>query len=1246
MVGEDASLLDARRATERDKKNIDAWMLYAKEFEKRNCTLEAMDATHRVLELDLNHQEANELLQRLLESQLKTKLENVSLPTGITAEERYLEILSMEPNKLTKEDELNKLQLVVVIVIQNKNLFHLHPMKDQQEDILSNQNYIVQQIPAFNILANVFFQMADYRMSRSCSFIRLHILNTNNSIPESNELKVMALSDLAASYNSPMIGSESEYEIKFLQMAHLLQTDPINPKTWLLSAQLFSKQNKILEAIEAAQRVLELDHTHDEANNLLKLLVDTHLMSIIDKAPADDFADDRERDKTMNLIKQDMLKRVDVNELEKIKMRIIRDLFGMKAVMQQQNNDECKIETLVPQAFAYHFLSTVFYRLSNFSLSLACSFINLHILNSVSEKSDTKNLKIDALCNLAMASYNSQDWDVKCISEYEIKWLDMGYQLEEDKSSVRARIIAAKLFAKRGNLLEAMASTHRILELDMEHREANELLYILLAHQFKAKIESAPPLVSGDEFDINKAFGLVILLKKFVPMDEDKINRLQVGLVKEFIKLNSITVPKENVESRVKTCFDSSNVLAHLCILYNRLCEYQLARSCGFISLHLLNSLSGITIPNVNLKTMKADILSLLADVYISSPYKQINEENFEVKLFQMALNLQTDRESEEAVNLRIRASAAFGNMADHFGQVKELLACLEVCKIKGYKRGYAYSKLYIATSFSNLGNMEAALKFAEEASAEFEKNGDVNGRVLALCLMGEAFGGLKRDDEAIKALEQALSLNRSTRGMVQILIKIGDAYGAQARVFRMNLDSDGELVSLQKAKTYFIDASKHAIKYNLDKLQLHSEILLASIYLDLKSNSTDTGESIATFLEQLLKRASVSKYNSNEIELIYVIYAKYHFQNGEFEMAIDAALKAEMSIKEKKTTQHLQTEETFFPYKNRAVSKTINKILQASYVFTNKATEALLVAIRAKPNDLNNVSEETSNLKFTITVEQIIDAAVVLNSSIIILSDLDGCLFLWLILPNKKFPIKFKCIIYEINQDFQNDKVKIYELPFDNINSRDVSRTFMVPNSQLACTTSDIENATNIFDQVFNKYIELELESCGCTSFIMVPDGDLYVAWFADAKCRDGTPFLNKYTFSVCPSVDMIINPKELYTQAAKPGPSEASNLETSNRVLIVANPQSNIPELPNLPCAIEETRILQELLGDKEDVRVLSEEDAVKPKIANLLSSCRIFHVAAHADLSTDDFQVYRGSIILARFHDSVYYFLNISF
>ena len=653
-------------------------------------------------------------------------------------------------------------------------------------------------------------------------------------------------------------------------------------------------------------------------------------------------------------------------------------------------------------------------------------------------------------------------------------------------------------------------------------------------------------------------------------------------------------------------------------IMYNvlgntffNMANFRMSISCGFQSIYLLNQLNRS--PQVN--AAKVAALYNLQSVYISRGEQLFQHAG---KWVEMALQLHNNADSEMGIRLRIRAAEVHIIQLEYTRALQELKLCLEVCKQKGYREMCAKARVKMGWALRELGNNEASLSFSKEAMSEFEEMGNVEGTILALINIGFAQLEFKQFDEALGSSELALNLNLHPTLECDIKNFIGYVYLVMA--YSNDCNNFGTDALLQKCKKYSIEAKNHAIKINSEWHVIKADINLAQTYAFLdKSKNQDH----AQFFENLLDRGEKSKFP--DLSNIYFSYTHYLFYQGEFEKAIEYGLKTENVVA--KVIQNLKHEEAILTRKNREDDKICSKILQICYIFNNSPGDALLVCERSKTRSSNILISASNTSNMQITIENIKNIALQINSPIVVLSEAGPNLFRWLILPNKILPIKFFAFVIRTN--LLNNVESFVELQISSIEQMRSSETFKCSRKFPLSNPDAVfksKKDSKMFDIVLQN-IEGDLCSEKFNSMVIVPDGSQYNARFSCAKSinNSSTPLCLKCAVSICPSLSMIMD-------------MNSNTIESNNQIkslLIIGDPQSN------LPFAIKEYELLKDLYKKSDwNVDALIGSNATKQRVVDGLVNCKIIHIAAHANLKTDTLQVLRGSILLAACDSGLFY------
>ena len=236
-VDAQASQADARRATELDITYVKAWALFARLIEKaahkdaKNVD-EALDATHRVMELEDElcngiALDALNTMEKLVRWKLERHLEMT--PFSETMGEIDLASLSTSVSKLlaiNDEVELNQ-HLVQYIRILFKTQISRNMISIFRKTVAvdKEQQWTVAEALIYYALGRTFSKMANFRMSISCMFQWIHLLNQLDQSPLVNLEKVRALYNLQSLYTLRQ-DQHFQHEGKWIEMALQLHNDP------------------------------------------------------------------------------------------------------------------------------------------------------------------------------------------------------------------------------------------------------------------------------------------------------------------------------------------------------------------------------------------------------------------------------------------------------------------------------------------------------------------------------------------------------------------------------------------------------------------------------------------------------------------------------------------------------------------------------------------------------------------------------------------------------------------------------------------------------------------------------------------------------------------------------------------------------------------------------------------------------------------------------------------------------------
>ena len=786
---------------------------------------------------------------------------------------------------------------------------------------------------------------------------------------------------------------------------------------------------------------------------------------------------------------------------------------------------------------------------------------------------------------------------------------------ELDPKYVKAWMLCARL---NSQILEAVAALHRVLELDLEHHEALDLLKSLVHLELKAKLDGAPPEMLSEKVDIAAAF------QKFESYrNEDESNTLLVHCIQALFELQTnwtVLDPPLTESERVELIEEEAATYNAIGSLFLSLHNFCSVRSCCFLRYQLLNQLQ----QSPRITDQKVNCFKNLSVAYLWE-----GPEAFQVSTHwvERALQLLPVRDSEENIKLRLEIAQMnlFQNVY-HSRTMESLRDCDATCIQKGYSELSAKSKDYMAAALNAVGNYEAALPVAEQAIAEYKKVGNIEGAATSTQRLSIALIQLERFDDAQHSLETALTVSRDPSNVIELTHMLGYLYWT--KYSNCSFTNKEELANkfLKTAEKHLLEAHKQAVQIKNEWSQIKVDTCLASVYLEM--DKSENRESLEAFIVTLIHKAT--KYNHPELSNLYAIYSRFLINRRKFSNAIDACLKADESYF--KVISTLRSEEDILTRKHN-FGLYINKTLQMCYAFNGKPDDALLVAERAKIKAFS-MSSRNSNLQ--LSLDRFKEIANNINSCLIIINDVEVFLFCWIIFPNIMEPIKFFPFYYRVEhlKELKYNKEQV-EIIIKHITLEEIQNDEMVcqfrkfplsPEKNPNLKGNNIKKESHMFESVF-KNIEPELASKGCTSLVLVPDGEQYNAKFASAKCSDNSPLIFKYTLSVCPTIGLISDSHAYLNNDAVVTPINSIENKIM-KALIIGDPQQN------LPFADDEAKILQTLFEEKSnwEPTVFIGSNAQKKKIVEELVNCKLIHIASHADLSTDSLMVLRGSIILA--------------
>lgn len=812
----------------------------------------------------------------------------------------------------------------------------------------------------------------------------------------------------------------------------------------------------------------------------------------------------------------------------------------------------------------------------------------------------TRLLKSRALCYTKMAPSSLQT--------DELALTDTKLALEIDPKNVEVWMLRARLLEKVERILEAIEATQRVLEINLQHKEANAFLKEIITYELLKMRDSAPPNVGG-ELDFQK---IIFCFMGEEEIGNNELNEMLIDLIRALFANHSQNEPQT---VRLFNFF--------LAQVFVKLSNYLMSRSIIFLSLQLCND------SQIEEKT------KLLRDLSTMYPIRSGERYKSRFIWVEQALQLQTDRESQTAIDLRIDACSV-GCDKDIAEIVKELQECVAVCDQRNYVNAGKDARLRLVGALSEIGNYEDAIRYGN-AFLEIDNFDNLRKTASAKTQIADAQMALGKYDDAIENFDLAFNIFPDPSA----LISLGLCYNLKAGkcLNQQNGDSPLEEQHLQTAKKYIFEGI--ALQQNKESLEIIAQIILAQIYIKLRSTCTDTGEPIVSFLESIKQRAT-QKSQIPEIRYvirhIYSISALFWLEQKDYSKAKDDLLIADAA--DDKQLFQVKTEEGILTHYNKPGFVEIYQLIQLCNLMTKKYEEALLFEENQRLKYFNLFSPGTIN-NSQITIEGLKKKAVVKNSLIIIVDCIETItnfwLVCWIIYPFNNKSIK-NIVLKMTNDHSQGLKLEstnnLFEfekdslISFRNVIDKELFRTF-TPVKQESDSPTTLRSS-ELFSSLF-EYIEQELTDNKCDSFVFVPAGDVYNARFASAKCQDGNTLIQKFTFSICPAVSLIADREcESSTATSDKGTSSHAVTDTNNnRVLIIGDPQYN------LPYAFEEATFLKELFDSKSTWNTvpLTRSNARKEEILTRLEYCKLFHIAAHADLSTDDIKVLRGSILLEK-------------
>ena len=696
-----------------------------------------------------------------------------------------------------------------------------------------------------------------------------------------------------------------------------------------------------------------------------------------------------------------------------------------------------------------------------------------------------------------------------------------------------ARLLANAAHGDQSRVEEALEATHRVMELEPWHEEALDTMGTLVGWELASLLEKAPPSDKVEEMDITTA------LEKLDEIHGDvELNRLLMQYIRTLFRIQGFRSKPAAAGMAKQVAGAELNMYFALAGIFLKMVNFRMVISCGFLFINLVNRQDLAP----KLKVMKVGTLSYIAEAYLSGGVKRAQHAE---KWIEMAKQLHNDPNSAEGIRLRLTAAEVHIHRLKYTRSLEELRECLQVCKQNGYRKMGAMAREKMSRALHELGNYEASLIASQEAKSEFEGIGHMEGVALSMENMGLALMGLKKFNEAQSSFELSLRVNPRRANMFGITNLIGYVNFCKACACYNLSDRDGAEPLLQMSKKYFIEARNIAMKMNDDRRLIKADTFLARTYI--LDSTTEKQELVEQFYEDLINRAK--KFKFRELPSIYWAYMRVLYNQDKYGKAIEAGLKAENLFVQ--VIKNLQDEEAILTKKDNEFVRNCNKMLQICYAILKFPEDALLVSERGKTIYFYVPTVDKSNEQMTI--ENIKDIALQINSSIVILSDVVIFLFCWLITPNKNAPIKFFSFSYQT--ELLNGVERAVDLKPTLIAQMCSSETFRgsrtFPAADILNFDPDVqcEKDSKMFDIIFQN-IEADLNTEETTSLVIVPDGEQYNARFPCAKSGKNSSLCFKYSLSISPSLAMIIDIN-----------SDIKANKQIKRILIIGDPRSNLP-------------------------------------------------------------------------------------
>ena len=252
------ALADVRQATALDPSYVKAWLLCSRLLAKSadkdmKKVQEALDATHRVVELEQWHAEAVNMMRELVRWELHSRLESAPLLDQVQEIDIIAELCKLDT--INGTIELNRLLVQCI-----KSLFAIQGLRNDPEAVGMEKKITEGEAKLYNALNSVFSKMVNFRMAISCTFLCINLLNQLDLSPKVKAMKVECLTKLYSAYYSG--GKQNAHHAaKWIEMALQLHNDPdseVGVSLRICAAQMRIERHEHIRCIEDLRECLQV----------------------------------------------------------------------------------------------------------------------------------------------------------------------------------------------------------------------------------------------------------------------------------------------------------------------------------------------------------------------------------------------------------------------------------------------------------------------------------------------------------------------------------------------------------------------------------------------------------------------------------------------------------------------------------------------------------------------------------------------------------------------------------------------------------------------------------------------------------------------------------------------------------------------------------------------------------------------------------------------------------------------------